>query len=92
MKRSAYRNCYGSQDESNAKPEIGDKPVFTGKELSQVDDTLLDLEPEQPGNIALVTGIRPLANQPSSASMPVMSFPAHTGPVLQSSASSALYQ
>ena len=55
-----------------------------------MDNKLLDLEPVQTGNIAPVTIISPLANQPSSASM--MSFPAHTGPVLHSSAFSALFR
>ena len=82
-KRSAYSNHSGSQDESNVEPETEDEPV---------DDRLLDLEPEQPGNIAPVTDISPIANQPSSAYIPVMSFPAHTTPVLQSFASAALFR
>ena len=89
-KRSSYRQRSGSQDE-NLEPETDEEPAFTGEDLGQVDDTLLDLEPEQTGNIAPVTGISPLNNQPSSASLPVMSFPA-TGPVQQSSDSSALFR
>ena len=90
-KRSAYRNRSSSEDDS-LEPETKDESVLTGEELSQADDTLLDLEPEQTGNSAPVTGISSFANQPSSASIPVMSFPAHTGPVLQSSAPSALFR
>ena len=89
-KRSSYCQRSGSQDE-NLEPETDEEPVFTGEDLGQVDDTLLDLEPEQTGNIAPVTGISPLNNQPSSASLPVMSFPA-TGPVQQSSDSPALFR
>ena len=90
-KRSSYRNRSGSQDD-NIEPETDKEPVFTGEELSQVDDTLLDLEPEQTGSMAPVTGISPL-NNPSSASLPVMSFPASTGLVQQSSdSSSALFR
>ena len=90
-KRSAYRICSGSQDD-NLKQETEDEPVFTSEELSQVVDTLLDLELEQTGNIALVTSISPLANQPSSVSISVMSFPAHIRPVLQSSGFPALFR
>ena len=90
-KRTSYHNRTGSQYD-NVEPETEDELVFTCKELSEVDDTLLDLEPQQSGNIAPVTGISPLANQPSSASLPVMSFSARTGLVLQSSASSALFR
>ena len=91
-KRSSYRHRTGSHD-NNLEPETDEEPVFTGEELGQVDDALLDLEPEQTGNIAPVTGISPLNNQPSSASLPVMSFLANTGPVEQSSdSSSALFR
>ena len=89
-KRSSYRQRSGSLDE-NLEPETDEEPVFTGEDLGQVDDTLLDLEPEQTGNIVPVTSISPLNNQPSSASLPVMSFPA-TGPVQQSSDSPALFR
>ena len=85
-RRSSYCNHTGSQDD-NIEPETEDEPVFTGEELSQVDNTVLELEPEQFGNIAPVTVISPLANWPSSTFLLVMSFPAHTGPLLQSSAS-----
>ena len=84
--RSSYRHRTGSHDD-NLEPETDEEPVFTSEELGQVDNTLLDLELEQTGNIAPVTGISPLT-QPSSASLPVTSFPANTGPVQQSSDSS----
>ena len=91
-KRSSYCHRTGSHDD-NLEPETDEETVFTGEELSQVDDTLLDFEPEQTGNIALVTGISPLNTQTSSASLLVMSFPANTGPVQQSSdSSSALFR
>ena len=90
-KRSSYRQHAGSQDE-NLEPETDEEPVFTGEDLGQVDDTLLDLEHEQTGNIAPFTGISPLNTQTSSASVPGMNFPA-TGPVQQSSdSSSALFR
>ena len=56
-KRSAYRNHSGSQDDI---VELEEELVFTGDELPQVYCTLLDLEPEQTGNIAPITGISPL--------------------------------
>ena len=90
-KRFSYRHRTGSH-EDNVEPETDEEPVFTGEDLGQVDDTLLDLEPEQTGNMAPVTGISPLT-QPSSASLPATSFPANTGPVQQSSdASPALFR
>ena len=49
-KRSSYRQRSSSQDE-NLEPETDEEPVFTGEDLGQVDDTLLDLEPEQTGKI-----------------------------------------
>ena len=67
-KRSSYRQRAGSHDES-LEPE-DEEPVFTGEDLGQVDDTLLDLDAEQTGNIAPVTGISPLNTQTSSASVP----------------------
>ena len=85
-KRSFYRHRTGSH-EDNVEPETDEEPVFTGEDLGQVDDTLFNLEPEQAGNMAPVTGISPLT-QPSSASLPATSFPANTGPVQQSSDSS----
>ena len=88
-KRSSYRQRAGSHDES-LEPE-DEEPVFTGEDLGQVDDTLLDLDAEQTGNIAPVSGISPLNTQTSSASVPGMNFPA-TGPVQQSSDSSALFR
>ena len=81
-KRSSYRQRAGSHDES-LEPE-DEEPVFTGEDLGQVDDTLLDLD-------APVSGISPLNTQTSSASVPGMNFPA-TGPVQQSSDSSALFR
>ena len=86
-KRSSYHHCTGSHDD-NLELETDEELVFTSEELGQVDDTLLDLEPEQIGNIAPVTGISPLNTQTSSASLP-MSFLANTGPVQESSASSS---
>ena len=47
------------------------------------------MEPEQSGNIAPVTGISLSTNQPPSASLSTMSFPANTRPVMQLSASSS---
>ena len=86
-KRSSYRHRTGSHE-----PETDEEPVFTGEDLGQVDNTLLDLEPEQTSNMAPVTGISPLT-QPSSASLPATSFPANTGLVQQSSvASPALFR
>ena len=85
-KRSSYCNRTSSHDD-NIEPETEDAQVFTNEELSQVDDTLLDLEPEQSGNIAPFTGISLLHNQQSS--VPAMSIPVNTGPVPQPSASSS---
>ena len=48
-KKSSNHNSTGSQND-NVEPELKDEPVFTGEKLSQVDDTLLVLEPEQSGN------------------------------------------
>ena len=45
-KRSAYRSRTGSRDNSFEEFDA-DEPVFTGEDLSRVDDTILDLEPEQ---------------------------------------------
>ena len=87
-KRSSYRNHTGPQ-EDNIEPVSDDEPVFTGEELSQVNDTLPDLETQQTSNIAPVIGISPLTNQPSSASLRALGFPANTRPVLQPSASSS---
>ena len=47
---------HSSQDE-NLEPETDEEPVFTGEDLGQVDDTLVDLEPEQIGNIVPVTAL-----------------------------------
>ena len=87
-KRSSYRNRTSSHND-NIEPETDDKLLFTSEELSQVDNILLDLELEQSSNVAPVTGISPLNNQPSSASLPAMSFPVNTRPVPQPSASSS---
>ena len=60
-KRSAYRS---HTDNSFEKLDT-DKQVFPGEDLSRVDDTILDLEPEQSGSTAPVTGISPLMSLPS---------------------------
>ena len=53
-KRSAYRLKTGSQGDLFEEPETED-PALTGQDLSPVDDTLLDLEPENSGTVT-VTG------------------------------------
>ena len=45
-KRSTYRQRTGSQGDSFEEPETED-PAQTGEDFSRVDDTLLDLEPEE---------------------------------------------
>ena len=86
INRSSYRHRTSSH-EDNVELETDEEPVFTGEDLSQVDDTLLDLEPKQTYNMAPVTRISPLT-EPSSASLPATSFQANTRPVQQSSDSS----
>ena len=85
-KRSAYRSRTGSQDNSFEKFDT-DEPVFTGEDLSRVDDTILDLEPEQSGTSAPVTGISPLTSLPaplpgSSQDIPATSGISGSGPVI----------
>ena len=63
-KRSAYRSRTSSRDNSFEELDT-DKPVFTDKDLSRVDDTILDLEPEQSSSTAPVTGISPLTSLPA---------------------------
>ena len=64
MTRPAYRSCSGSQGGSFEEQDTGE-PVFTGEDLSCVEDTLLDLEPEPSGSSAPVTGISPLTSLPA---------------------------
>ena len=47
-KRSAYRHKTGSQSDSFEEPET-EEPALTAEDFSRVDDTLLDLEPEDSG-------------------------------------------
>ena len=77
-KRSAYRNSSISQGDSFEEQDT-DEPVFTSKDLSHVDDTLLHHELEPSGSSAPVTGISPLTSLP--ASLPASSVSA--GPVNQ---------
>ena len=91
-KRSAYRHKTGSQGDSFEEPET-EEPAPTGEDFSQVDDTLLDLEPEDTGTSAPLTGISPLTCLP--ASLPAQSVLATftMGPVQQSTTdSSALFR
>ena len=71
-----------------------EEPALTGEDLSQVDDTLLDLELEDSGTSAPLTGISPLTSLP--ASLPAQNVPATSftmGPVQQSTTdSSALFR
>ena len=85
-KRSAYRSRTGSRDNSFEEFDT-DEPVFTGKDLSRVDDTILDLEPEQSGTSAPVTGISPVTSLPaplpgSSQDIPATSGISGSGPVI----------
>ena len=92
-KRSAYRHKTSSQGDSFEEPET-EEPALTGEDFSQVDDTLLDLEPEDSGTGAPLTGISPLTSLP--ASLPAQGVPATSftmGPVQQSTTdSSALFR
>ena len=83
-----------SQGDSFEEPET-DEPVFTDEDLSWVDDTLLDLEPEDSSTNAPLTGISPLTSLPApllAQNIAVRSFtldPVHqsttdSNPVLQS--------
>ena len=81
--RSAYRHKSGSQGGSFEEPET-DNSVFTGEDLSQVDNTLLDLEPEDSSTNAPLTSISPLTSLP--APLPTHNIPATSftlGPVHQ---------
>ena len=93
VKRSAYRHKTGSQGDSIEELET-EEPAPTGEDFSQVDDTLLDLEPEDSGTSAPLTGISPLTSLP--ASLPAQGVPATSftmGPVQQSTTdSSALFR
>ena len=92
-KRSAYRHKTGSQGDSFEEPET-EEAALTGEDFSRVDDTLLDLEPEDSGTSAPLTGISPLTSLP--ASLPTQSVPATSftmGPIQQSTTdSSALFR
>ena len=64
-KRSAYRQKTGSQGDSFEELET-EEQAMTGEDFSWVDNTLLDLEPEDTGTSAPLTGISPLTSLPSS--------------------------
>ena len=68
-KRSAYRHKTGSQGDSLEEPET-EEPALTVEDFSRVGDTLLDLEPEDSGTSAPLTGnhrqIGPFPNRPLS--------------------------
>ena len=72
-KRSAYRQRTGSQGDSFEEPETEDL-AQTGEDFSRVDDTLLDLEPEETGTGAPLAGISPLRSLP--APLPSQNIPA----------------
>ena len=72
-KRSAYRQRTGSQGDPFEEPETED-PAQTGEDLSRVDGTLLDLEPEETGTGAPLAGISPLTSLP--APLPAQNVPA----------------
>ena len=57
MKSSVYRSRSGFQGDSFEEQDT--EPVFTGEDLSRVDDTLLDLEMEHSVSSVQVTGISP---------------------------------
>ena len=81
------------QGDSFKEPET-EEPALTGEDFSRVDDTLLDLEPEDSGTSAPLTGISPLTILP--AALPAQNVPATSftmGPVQQSTTdSSALFR
>ena len=94
-KRSAYRSRTGSRDNSFQEFDT-DEPVFTGEDLSRVDDTILDLEPEQSGTSAPVTGISPLTSLPaplpgSSQDIPATSGISSSGPVISPQGESSAF-
>ena len=77
VNRSAYRHKSALQGDSLEEPETTDETVFTGEDLSQVDDTFLDLELEDSSTNALLTSISPVMslNAPLPAyNIPAMSF------------------
>ena len=87
-KRSAYRQRTGSQGDSFEEPETEDR-AQTGEDLSRVDDTLLDLEPEDTSTDQPIASISPLTSLP--ASLPARNVPATSptvGAVNQPTASS----
>ena len=92
-KRSAYRQKTGSQGDSFEEPET-EEPATTSEDFSRVDDTLLDLESEDTGTSAPLTGICPLTSLP--APIPMQNVPATSftmGAVHQpTSDSSALFR
>ena len=96
-KRSAYTSRTGSQENSFKELDT-DKPVFIGEDLSQVDDTNLDLEPEQSGSTASVIGISTPTSLPaplprSSEDIPATSVISGPGQVLSPHGeSSAFYK
>ena len=80
-KRSAYRHKTSSQGDSFEEPET-EELVLTGEDFSWVDDTLLDLEPEDSGTSAPLTSISPLTSL--LAALPAQNVPATSftmGPV-----------
>ena len=84
-KRDAYRSNTGSQGDSFEEQDI-DEVVCTGEDLSRVDDTLLDLEPESSSSSAPVTGISPLTSLPAplpASSQNTQSTSVSAGPVNQ---------
>ena len=92
-KTSAYRHKTSSQGGSFEEPET-EELMLTGEDFSQVDDTLLDLEPEDSGTSAPLTGISPLTGL--WAALPAQNVPVTSftmGPVQQSATdSSALFR
>ena len=64
-KRSAYRQRTGSQGDSFEELETED-PAQTSEDLSQVGDTLLDLEPEDTSTDQPIAGISPPTSLPAS--------------------------
>ena len=68
--------------------------MLTGEDFSRVDDTLLDLEPEDSGTSAPLTGISPLTSLPAALpAQNVLTTYFTMGPVQQSTTdSSALFR
>ena len=84
-KRFTYRSHTGSQGDSFEEQAV-DEPVCTGEDLSRVDDTLLDFEPEVSGSSAQVTSISPLTSLPAplpASSQNIQSTSVSAGPVNQ---------